>query len=252
MTGLIFATSREAAPFLARAGIAVPLRTDPEVARAPIGPELAVEGLRARAGASTATVTATFPCAERPGHLADAGQCSSNVLPSQIFYDLRPAHALAICIGGMGPARARAGAEQLLEKFGVTSMINAGAAGAVADCAVIGELYRVAAACLWPVVVTMYACRGDRWQDLPHVTLATVPEPVFDPVRRAEIERHADIVDMEGAAIAQCCQARGVPLYMIKGITDQAGPNDRARLLANLDAVSALLAERLWKELELE
>ena len=82
---------------------------------------------------------------------------------------------------------------------------------------------------------------------VPAVILATVATPVFDPVLRARIARHADIVDMEGAAIAQCCQARGVPLTLLKGVTDQAGAHDRQRLLQNLDAVSITLAVLLAK-----
>ena len=234
MTGIIFATRREAAPFLARAGV-----PDPAVPQ-----EAAGAVARARAGASAATAPVAF------------------------FHDLRPTHALVVCICGMGPDRARAGTEQLLEKYAVTSVINAGAAGAVADDLPVGGLFHVSHAILWPDAAPAYACQtsftGARHgaggaapssrptarkdgTPLPAVILATVATPVFDPVLRARIARHADIVDMEGAAIAQCCQARGVPLTLLKGVTDQAGAHDRQRLLQNLDAVSITLAAYIWQ-----
>ncbi|MEI8242596.1 MAG: hypothetical protein WCI17_04960 [bacterium] len=201
MIGLILATGREAAPFLARAGI------------------------------------------------QQGGQAGEP--PAPACYDLRPARAMVICICGMGPARARAGAELLLQKYGAAVVVNAGVAGAVSERLGVAAICRVSAACLWPAEKIMHACGVDRWTELPGAVLATVEQPVFDPVRRAAIARHADIVDMEGAAIAQCCQARGVPCYAVKGVTDLAGTNGRQRLLQNLDTVSEALAERTWGELEL-
>ncbi len=214
MIGIIFATDREAAPFLKRA--------------------------------SQNTTALDLP----GGRRAVGARHAENYQEFPLFYDLCPAHALVVCICGMGPDRARAGTEALLEKYGVTSVVNVGAAGAVVDCATVGEAFRVATVCLWPAAETMYICRDDRWQNLPHVVLATVAEPVFDSTRKAEIARHADIVDMEGAAIAQQCRAKGIPLYMIKGVTDQAGENDRERLLRNLDTVAEMLADRVWEALE--
>ena len=195
MIALILATSREAAPLLARAG-----RT-------------------------------------RDEHPA----------PHPAFVDLRPAHDLVLYICGMGSERARAGAELLLQQHAVAAVVNVGVAGAVADSLAMDGIYRVTKTCLWPATETLYTSSGGWWPDLPAAVLATVAEPVFDPVRRAEIARHAELVDMEGAAIAQCCQARGVPWYAIKGVTDLAGEQDRSRLHRNLDRVSERLAELVWQ-----
>ena len=81
---------------------------------------------------------------------------------------------------------------------------------------------------------------------VPAVILATVATPVFDPVLRARIARHADIVDMEGSHCTVLPGPRG-PLTLLKGVTDQAGAHDRQRLLQNLDAVSITLAVLLAK-----
>ncbi|MEI6210324.1 MAG: hypothetical protein WCR06_01735 [bacterium] len=195
MIALILATSREAAPLLARAG-----RTRDERP------------------------------ASRP-----------------VFVDLRPAHDLVLYICGMGPEQARVGVTRLLQQHAVTAVVNVGVAGAVADNLALEGMYRITKTCLWPATETLYTSSGDRWPELPAAVLATVAQPVFDPVRRAEIARHAELVDMEGAAIAQCCQARGVPWYAIKGVTDLAGEQDRSRLHRNLDRVSERLADLVWQ-----
>lgn len=196
MIGIMIATSREAGPLLARAGVA---------------------GIREQ--------------------------------DVPLIYDLRPARQVVICVSGMGPARARTGVELLLNVYDVSSVVNMGVAGAVVEGRDVGGIFRISKAYLWPDTKTMYACRGDRWTDLPSAVLATVERPVFEPVWRGAIARYADMVDMEGAVIAQGCHAGGVPLYAIKGVTDLAGKNDRERLLANLDRISMVLAELVWREL---
>lgn len=207
MIGVIIATSAEAAPLLARAGIIRPWR------------DLARRRARGRA----------------------------QDVPA--LYDLRPARQAAICVCGMGPAKARAGVDALLNEYAVAAVVNAGVAGALGAGKAVGGIFRISEAWLWPDMETRYACRGDRWTDLPSAVLATVAQPVFDPARRGAIARWADIVDMEGAAIAQGCASRGVPLYALKGVTDLAGKRGRERLMANLDRISMTVAEIVWREL---
>lgn len=233
----MIATCREAAPLLARAGVTLlrqeagcaGFRKEPRLNRAPCFAKAFREG---------------------ESHIGTA-RCFARSRDRDIplIYDLRPARQMVICICGMGPARARAGADTLLNAYDVTSIVNAGVAGAVIAGKDVGGIFRISDAYLWPETKTKYACRVDRWTDLPSAVLATVEQPVFDPVWRGAIARFADIVDMEGAVIAQRCQAKGVPLYAIKGVTDLAGKTGRARLRANLDRISIVLAERVWREL---
>ncbi len=86
----------------------------------------------------------------------------------------------------------------------------------------------------------------DLWPNLPRAILVTVTDPVFDPVRRDVLATHADLVDMEGAALAHICRERTLPFHALKGVSDQAGAVDRDRLLANLDTLCETLAELFW------
>ena len=113
----------------------------------------------------------------------------------------------------------------------------------------IGAMFRVSAAWQWPETEILFPCCTERWRDLPAAVLATVDSGVFDPDRRAVLAQHAQLVDMEGAVLAQLCQQWRIPFYAVKGVTDRAGSGDRRKLLAHLDAVSEALADTVWREL---
>ena len=80
--------------------------------------------------------------------------------------------------------------------------------------------------------------------------LVTCDRPVFDSGRRQDLSSIADLVDMEGAAIARTAALYQVPWTMIKGITDAAGHTDRATLKKNLPMVSEKIGEILWDKLK--
>lgn len=54
------------------------------------------------------------------------------------------------------------------------------------------------------------------------ITLATGDAFVADPDLRLALAAHADLVDMEGYAIARACEHAGVPLRMVKVVSDTA------------------------------
>ncbi|MGC4933065.1 nucleosidase [Gordonia sp. DT30] len=84
----------------------------------------------------------------------------------------------------------------------------------------------------------------DRWElpDGDGTVLATGDTFVADPARRAELAAVADLVDMEGAAIAHVAALFGVPCRLVKVVTDGADEDamdwpsrvdDAARKLGN-------------------
>ncbi|MBB5789531.1 nucleosidase [Jiangella mangrovi] len=54
------------------------------------------------------------------------------------------------------------------------------------------------------------------------VTLATGDRFVADPVVRDRLAARADLVDMEGYAVAYACRAFGVPVRLVKHVSDTA------------------------------
>ncbi len=84
--------------------------------------------------------------------------------------------------------------------------------------------------------------------DLPQRRLISVHTPVFNDKHRTRLATDADLVDMEGAAIAWACHQHHIPCQMIKGITDSAGADEREMLHKNLPEVSDMLTTALFQQ----
>jgi adenosylhomocysteine nucleosidase len=70
--------------------------------------------------------------------------------------------------------------------------------------------------------------------DLPKATLATGDAFISDSETRARLARRAELVDMEGYAVARVGAAYGVPVTLLKQVSDSA---DEAASLTWFDAV---------------
>jgi len=86
-------------------------------------------------------------------------------------------------------------------------------------------------------------CGLSAWPGLPTCRLASVSEPVFDDQRRGKLAEVADVVDMEGFAVARTCRRRGATLLMLKGVTDLANHSGKRDIIRNIEEVSARLAD---------
>jgi adenosylhomocysteine nucleosidase len=91
---------------------------------------------------------------------------------------------------------------------------------------------------------------GSPVWDLPSVRLVTCDTPVFDTDLRAQLSAGADLVDMEGAAIARVAVMFDTPWTLLKGVTDAAGPTDRDTLAKNLTRISEKIADFLGAHLK--
>ena len=159
-----------------------------------------------------------------------------------------------IVVSGMGAALAADAAEHLISARGATEVVNVGICGALSDTVEPCRLLRIAAvidgdlpadaAIAHPLPPVAGPCRA-----LPTATLASVTEPVFQDDRRAALAAAADVVDMEGFAVAQVCRRHEIPLTMLKAVSDLADPNGKADIQTNIDALSARLADVVAAEL---
>lgn len=163
---------------------------------------------------------------------------------------------LRVAISGMGKVAAGAACQALIRELNVTEIVNAGACGALQD----GDAFQPGA--LFSIIS---AAEGDHkifgkapkpqtrdeqpaW-DLPSARLVTCDTPVFDTDLRACLAVGADLVDMEGAAIARVAAMFDTPWTMLKGVSDGAGPTDREILKANLTMISEKIADFLSEHL---
>ena len=74
------------------------------------------------------------------------------------------------------------------------------------------------------------------------LTLATGDVFVADPVVQQTLARQADLVDMEGYAIAAAAAAFGVPIRMVKHVSDMADAEAMRSWTSTVDECSRALA----------
>jgi adenosylhomocysteine nucleosidase len=160
---------------------------------------------------------------------------------------------------GIGPLLAGRTAERVLESGRVDHVLVVGIAGGVGSSVTIGDL-------VVPERVVDLASgsvhRPARLGDVaPGGTLVTAAEVLEDPAVICALEERGVVaIDMETAAIASVCEARGCPWSVFRAISDRAGDGsvDPAVLhLAgpdggpNLPALARFLLRQPWRVPEL-
>jgi predicted 5'-methylthioadenosine/S-adenosylhomocysteine nucleosidase len=167
--------------------------------------------------------------------------------------------AIPVLITGVGKVAAAsavaaslARAEALGEPYDL--VVNIGSAGALHDH--LEGLHEISAVLNHDLSVDALRAFGydpQEWLSFPEagtegVRLATGDLFVSDPLVRAALAEKADMVDMEGYAIAWACRQAGVPVRLVKHVSDKAdeGAMDWLTLV---DLSARALAE--WLELNL-
>ena len=79
--------------------------------------------------------------------------------------------------------------------------------------------------------------------------LATGDAFVSHPELRADLARRADLVDMEGFAVARACQMAGVPCRMVKVVSDTASEDAATSWKAEADRTARLIAAAAAEQL---
>ncbi len=193
-----------------------------------------------------------------------------------------------VVITGMGPAAAAAAARHILSTQKIRHLFNAGVCGALREGFAPGSVYHLTTAADGDAILSPPAApegrRGhsafspenypasaekeegeyplfpldghsaqkvpDPFSDLPGASLISVTEPVFGGARRTRLAATADLLDMEGHAIAGAAVRHGIPCTLIKGVSDLATDGGREDLQRNLQPVSQAVAECLVAGLE--
>jgi adenosylhomocysteine nucleosidase len=124
-------------------------------------------------------------------------------------------------VTGMGTELATAGTERLLDAFAVDHVVVVGITGALEDDTPIGTLV------MPEIVVHGPSGREHRHQpvgDHSHAgQMWTSDELITDPERLVALRARGVVsLDMETAAIAHVCEARGVPWSVFRAISDRA------------------------------
>lgn len=141
-------------------------------------------------------------------------------------------------VSGMGMEAARIATEELIEKHGCTTVINAGVCGALSNRLKRGGVYRVSMVSTERLNAAVQVGVGFGLK-----RLVTVEEPVFETERRRQLRMYGELVDMEGYAVARACEEHNIPCIMIKGVTDFGDGNGKSDIQEHIDPVSKTVAE---------
>lgn len=150
-----------------------------------------------------------------------------------------------VAISGMGMEAASLATRQLIEQQHVTLIINPGVCGALDNSLIRHSVYFI----------------SDTWNEsqteqIPLIPmpnskrLVTVEKPVFQADRKQKLATFADLVDMEGFAVAKQCQAHHIPCVLIKGITDFGDTHGKADIQTHIASVSEKITQTLFDFIE--
>lgn len=155
---------------------------------------------------------------------------------------------IAVALVGMGKSLAGKAVERFVARYQPDRIINAGIAGALNDNLKIGTVYRVSSTVNWPEAShRRLHCAATGFEKLQSASLVTSDRPVFDDTLRRTLQPFGDMVDMEGAVIADICSSLNVECIALKCISDFASNGDREQLRKNLDTAARSLGTLLWK-----
>jgi adenosylhomocysteine nucleosidase len=137
---------------------------------------------------------------------------------------------IVLIISGIGKANAAMACIYLSMKFHPSCIYNLGAAGATDISFPLGSIYHINK--------VIEPDRPDLETGIPHeyipdvvkgyptAILATQDKPIREPVERQRISSEAELVDMEGAAVAQACRLLQIRCMLFKFVSDNSQDHD--------------------------
>ena len=139
---------------------------------------------------------------------------------------------LILAVSGVGKTNSAVATTYLCSAFHPALILNLGAAGSTGLRCRLGDIFQVSAVCE-PDRPHYPSGRPSlhRPRTLPgfdEATLATHDRPIIDKEDREKASLHAEMVDMEGAAVVQAARRFSIPCLLFKFVSDTPGQSDTA------------------------
>lgn len=155
--------------------------------------------------------------------------------------------SLLLAISGVGKVNAALATSVLIREYGADRIINTGAAGATHEGFPLGEIYQVNRVLesdrpkLPGNLKRIH--KPDTLKGFNTARLATRDRPVLDPAERKQVSKHADLVDMEGAAVVQACRFFKRQCYLFKLVSDTPEHHKSRDIILNIKRYRGKLFE---------
>lgn len=133
---------------------------------------------------------------------------------------------LPVILSGIGKVEAAAATARAIAETGPDLVVNIGTAGALRDG--VEGLFLPSLVVNHDLSAAAIRALGHHARDEIGIdggdgtVLATGDLFVTDPVVRDRLAQCADLVDMEGFAVARACEVAGVPVRLVKVVSDNA------------------------------
>jgi adenosylhomocysteine nucleosidase len=154
------------------------------------------------------------------------------------LYDVYGGGNISLIITGMGALKGAVYLSEIIQQrkltgHPITEIINYGVAGCVCDTFCLGEVIAVDKVIKYdPVEWSKPKPNKYFSSSFPDITLtlkgkditilATSDHPIFTDVDAQRVAQHAHLVDMEGYGYAFAANGHGIPIQLVKGISDFA------------------------------
>ena len=156
---------------------------------------------------------------------------------------------LRLVISGIGKINAAIAASWALSTDPCDTVINGGAAGALGMEHPLGTIYCISSVIDYdrPHLKSgkPFQYTTDTIQSMETATLATCNIPAIDPIQRQNLSAYAQLIDMEGAAVAHTCKKFGVTCHLLKYVSDTPEHVHDRDIVKNIRMFGHVLADTL-------
>ncbi len=162
-------------------------------------------------------------------------------IEKNIGYTLYQNHQITLIESSIGKVASTLATTTLIANYKIDQLINIGLAGALKNTPV-GSAYFISRVTQHDAFIPFEEYQQDMYQRIDctvpasatNIATLTTGDQFIDDTK--QVNSDADMVDMEGFAVAYVANKHNIPITLIKGISDDANSSSEAELFTNLNA----------------
>ena len=145
---------------------------------------------------------------------------------------------ILLALSGIGKANAAIATVYCCQKFNPSAVCNLGAAGAAGLCHPLGGVFHVTKIIEHdrPELASQRPTihQPDLLDGFKTATLSTSDRAILDPEERRRISKEAELMDMEGASVAQASKMFETKCYVFKFVSDTPEHTQNKDIIKNI------------------